>query len=65
MDILTSNLTRLINNICKNVINDESINNNIKKYEEKFNIFIYISISLYLLILICLIIIIFILYKIM
>ena len=69
MDIITSSVKSVINNICKDFIKDEYINNNIKKYEEKIikkiNIFIYISISLYFLILISLIIIILILYKIM
>ena len=68
MDILTSSIVKVINNICKDFIKDEYINNNIKKYEEKIinkiNIFIYISISLYFLILTSLLIIIFILYKI-
>ena len=69
MDIISSSIIRIINNIYKDVIKDESLNNNIKKYEDKIikkiNIFIYISISLYFLILTSLIIIILILYKIM
>jgi len=69
MDIVSSTIIKIINKIYKDIIKDESINNNIKKYEEKIikkiNLFIYISISLYFLILVSLIIIILILYKIL
>jgi len=67
MDIISSSIIRIINNIYKDITKNETINNNFKKYEDKIikkiNIFIYISIGLYFLIFISLIIIILLLYK--
>ena len=67
MDLISSSIIRIINNIYKDITKNETINNNFKKYEDKIikkiNIFIYISIGLYFLIFISLIIIILLLYK--
>jgi hypothetical protein len=69
MDIISSSIIRIINNIYRDITKNETINNNFKKYEDKIikkiNIFIYISIGLYFLIFISLIIIILLLYKIL